>query len=129
MNILFYSNNCDTCKSLIRILENEKLIPIFIIGLPRSGSKLIRELLNNHTIKLSDGTKVTADNIILATGGRPKNIPISAVRSQNTKREVLFSRPDILPPGSKAQREIERAEHITYLPIVTAPAITLPVIR
>ena len=45
------------------------------------------------------------------------------------KERGTFSRPDILPPGSKAQREIERAEHITYLPIGTAPALTLPVLR
>jgi len=30
INILFYSNNCETCKSLIKILENEKLIQYFL---------------------------------------------------------------------------------------------------
>ena len=28
-NILFYSNNCNTCKSLIKLLENEKLLQHF----------------------------------------------------------------------------------------------------
>ena len=28
-NILFYSNSCNTCKSLIKLLENEKLIQHF----------------------------------------------------------------------------------------------------
>jgi hypothetical protein len=29
-NILFYSNSCSTCKSLIKLLENEKLIQYFL---------------------------------------------------------------------------------------------------
>ena len=42
------SNNNSDLFLENEILKNKKLTPIFIIGLPRSGSKLIRDLLNNN---------------------------------------------------------------------------------
>ncbi len=73
--------------------EIDRLEAIYVRNLEKTGVELIRSratVVDAHTVKLaSDDRTITADKILIATGGRPLMPPIEGIDQAITSNEVF----------------------------------------
>jgi glutathione reductase (NADPH) len=78
--------------------EIERLEAAYGTNLDRSGVTILRtraELMDQHTLQLGDGSKVTAAKVLIATGGHPVRPPIPGAELAMTSNEIFHL--DALP--------------------------------
>ncbi|PKU33835.1 apoptosis-inducing factor mitochondrial isoform x1 [Limosa lapponica baueri] len=72
------------------------------------GKKVVHMDVRGNTVKLSDGTQISYDKCLIATGGSPRNLPaIERAGKDVQQRLTLFRKLPCRTPGSGCARGME----------------------
>lgn len=72
------------------------------------GKKVVHMDVRGNTVKLSDGTQISYDKCLIATGGSPRNLPaIERAGKDVQKRLTLFRKIEDFRRLEKISREVK----------------------